>query len=406
MPDLKKVLQHSSTPATRELDVAELWNTARRRARRARMLAALGVVLVVAASSVAAATLDLGGRDAQQLPIGNESASPEEQESPEVDEDDDDDDQGSGEARSCANEGVLCIAVDRPWSIVGAGFGSAWVGNIGEGDTFGVARFDAETGDEVARLRTRGFVEGFAPDDSWMWALLTFDENVVVLKIDPRTTEVDEEFELGPAGDIGNPSIVTGAGFAWVSRPEGSLTRLSAEGDTTDFAYASDLPGYTEDNGPVNLAFGEDRVWLTYGLGHVGEVDPESGELVRVHEDALGVNAYEVVYAAGRLWSSHQAPSGANVVTYVSTNGDPGTRGQVELQEAIPGNMATDGESVWVVQDGFGARDPGWLIEVDTQSPRVARDPLEISTEFAGSVAVGEGYVWVGGKGVLYRVTP
>ena len=87
---------------------------------------------------------------------------------------------------TCALENVMCIPLDREWSIAGAGFGSGWVGNVGEGKTFGIVRFDAETGEEVGRLPTDGFVVGFAADDRWMWALIEAGDELSALKTTHR----------------------------------------------------------------------------------------------------------------------------------------------------------------------------------------------------------------------------
>jgi hypothetical protein len=81
-------------------------------------------------------------------------------------------------------------------------------------------------------------------------------------------------------------------------------------------------------------------------------------------------------------------------------------RGSIELEAAIPGPAATDGELIWVVQDGFRERDPGWLIEVDADSRVRVGEPLEVDIKFQGTVASGDGYVWVTGDRVLYRIPP
>jgi hypothetical protein len=306
---------------------------------------------------------------------------------------------------SCDQDGVTCIPLDREWSVAGAGFGSAWVANIGEGDTFGIARFDAATGEETARLGTEGFVRGFAPDDRWMWALLAASTEFRLLQIDPETTTVVNTYDLGDIGTVGTASIAAGDGYVWVSQPKGDVARLSVDtGEITVTAYGSDLPGFGASNGPLNLAYGEDRLWLSWGKGHLGVVDPGSGELVRVDEDALGVNAYQIVVAQGAVWSPHQDVQGDNVITYAPTSGSEEGRGRVVLETAVPGLAATDGTSVWVVQDPFNEKDTGWLIQIDASSHERVGEPLEIETGFQGGVAVGDGYVWVTGNRVLYRV--
>lgn len=309
-------------------------------------------------------------------------------------------------SETCNLDNVMCIPLDREWSIAGAGFGSAWVGNVGEGKTFGIARFDAETGDEIARLRTDGFVQGFAPDERWMWALLDTGGQLTLLKIDPETTSVSASYDLGGAGDVGDPSVVAGGGYVWVSGPGGSVTRVSAVGgEIVTMSYGDELAGYGADNGPVYLAYGENRLWLSYGAGHLGVVDPASGELVRLDKDVLGVNAYNVIVAAGQVWSPHQSPYGDNQINYTSTSGPGSEHGRVLLLDAVPGLAATDGEHIWVVQQSFNEKEPGWLVEVDSATHSVIGEPLEVDLGFQGGLAVGDGFVWVTGNKVLYRIT-
>jgi streptogramin lyase len=304
---------------------------------------------------------------------------------------------------TCEIEQVMCVPLDREWSVVGAGFGSAWVGNIGEGKTFGIARFDATSGEQSASLPLDGFVQDFAADDRWMWVLLDKSDQLELLRIDPATNEVTATYDLGGAGNIGEPSMIAAGGYVWVSGPEGLVQRVDAAGGVVSRSLADELPGYGGSNGPVYLAYGDDSLWLSYGKGHVGVVDPATLELVGVENDALGINAYEIVYADGQLWAPHQTGSGKNVLTYVSTEGDQAYKGTVSLLDAPPGSAATDGSQIWVLQQGFEDR-PGWLVEVDPGTHGVVGKPLEVDLGFQGGVAVGDGYVWVTGNMVLYRV--
>ena len=311
-------------------------------------------------------------------------------------------------SETCGLDHVMCIPLDREWSVAGAGFGSAWVGNIGEGDTFGTARFDAETGEEIARLHTDGFVQAFASDERWMWVLLESGDQLTLLQVDPGSTTIENSFDFGPTGNIGISSLTTGGGYVWVSQPNGDVARLSVDdGQIAQTPYGSDLPGYNVSNGPLHLAFADDHLWLSYGKGHLGAVDPSSGELMQVDKDALGVNAYQIVAAGDTLWSPHQDVDGTNVVSYASTSGDAADRGRVVFeQDAPPGLAAADQDRVWVVLNGFGEKDDSWLVQIDASSREQVGEPLEIGMAFQAGVAAADGFAWVTGDRVLYRVTP
>jgi hypothetical protein len=93
-------------------------------------------------------------------------------------------------------------------------------------------------------------------------------------------------------------------------------------------------------------------------------------------------------------------------MSYVSTEGKQAWKGDVSLLAAVPGPAASDGERIWVIQPSFDEKNPGWLVEVDPETHSVMGEPMEVDLGFQGGVAVGDGYVWVTGNNVLYRVTP
>jgi hypothetical protein len=319
------------------------------------------------------------------------------------------DEQDESESPTCPSEGVECIPLDRPTSLVTSAFGSAWVANVGEGETFGIARLDAETAEETARLRTDGFVLSFAHDNRWLWALLgSGPDGLTLLKIDPGVGEIVEQYKVGPAENVGEPSLEADGTFVWVSGPNGSITRLhAATGAREEGSYADQLPDYSEGNGPLSLAHGEDLLWVSYGTGTVGVIDPQTMELIRVDEGSLEVNAYDILVTNGFVWASHQNPNGDAVVSYSSTDGSADQRGTVKLpNNGYPDAQAFGEGRLWVVNQAFEDGDPSWLVAVDPETREMVGDPIELDIFFQGTVAVGDGYVWVTGNEVLYQVTP
>jgi hypothetical protein len=78
-------------------------------------------------------------------------------------------------------------------------------------------------------------------------------------------------------------------------------------------------------------------------------------------------------------------------------------RGEVELG-GLPGHLASDGRRLWALQDSFEEKEPGALVEIDP-SVKLVGDPIEVDLGFEGGIAVGDGYVWVTGSKILYRIS-
>ena len=75
-------------------------------------------------------------------------------------------------------------------------------------------------------------------------------------------------------------------------------------------------------------------------------------------------------------------------------------------QDAPPGLAAADEDRVWVVLNGFDEKDNGWLVQIDASSREQMGEPLEIGMAFQAGVAAADGFAWVTGDRVLFRVTP
>jgi hypothetical protein len=130
-------------------------------------------------------------------------------------------------------------------------------------------------------------------------------------------------------------------------------------------------------------------------------------ELIRVDEGALEVNAYDILVANGFVWSSHQNPNGDAVVSYSSTDGSADRRGTVTLpNNGYPDAQALGDGILWVVNQAFEQGDPSSLLTVDPETQELVGDPIELDIFFKGTVAAGDGYVFVTGNEILYRITP
>ncbi len=198
--------------------------------------------------------------------------------------------------------------------------------------TSDLVRIDPATNEVVARLRSqRGFGE-IALGEGALWVIAGADQEGEVWRIDPETTEVQQQIPL--ANPDGWNEIAAGEGAVWVtSSPNvhsdgASLVGLYRIDPSTDDITAEIPLG----DGPSGLAAGQGASSysaLALGEGSVWVIVDYEGILVRIDPSSLSVSeklegiasgssdvSPGLTVGAGAVWVT--APE---VITYISLDG-------------------------------------------------------------------------------------
>ena len=147
-------------------------------------------------------------------------------------------------------------------------------------------------------------------------------------------------------------------------------------------------------------AVGLERLWVTVGGAGVAEVDPASGEIVRVTQiDGGGCGRIEVAF--DRVWAPTCQVGG------ISAIGRDGSQTAIPFGIPVPlaeeeVTIGLDDDALWMVAGGLGDQ----LLKIDPQAMQVtARFPI---AQGSANAEVGFGSVWLVSKntGEVTRVDP
>jgi hypothetical protein len=256
-------------------------------------------------------------------------------------------------------------------------FGSVWVACRTDGE---VLRFDAESGDVVARVPAQGAVAVTADEQS-VWAVSR--DHGTIYRIDPEENEVAGDVVL--SGDT--PYIWARGGFVWAGGGGTEIARIDPEtmevagrvqvgdgasdivevGDTLlvichrdhtlwrvdpandTAAKLSELPGDT----PERLVLADGVLWATGRGTDLLRVDPATGETQETIE--IGTGGIDLVTTDDAIWVAVAEPEadaqGLPVLErLVSVNPVSGELGSEHVPTDVVNvtGLAAEGEDVWV----------------------------------------------------------
>jgi hypothetical protein len=239
----------------------------------------------------------------------------------------------------------------------------------------GVARIDPATSSLRASIpMTRSFTKnavatgeggvwvsnlsGDAPDDN------AFENSVS--RIDPVTNRVIANVPVPDA-----QRIEVGAGSVWTTTPgngtPGDPTIVSRIDPSTDRVVAR-IP--VRAAGPVDMAFGEEALWLSDLFGRLYRIDPADQSVRRI-----GVGEFHVqTVGDGTVW------------------GYSGTVRGVGRRPELKGAAASDSITVSILR-----------LNPRTGGP--VGNPIRIPVRGA-SIVLGAGYAWAEGWGLIWRIDP
>jgi YVTN family beta-propeller protein len=125
-----------------------------------------------------------------------------------------------------------------------------------------------------------------------------------VIEVDPATRQKLRPITVGRAPAAIAVDRPAGPGSLWVANFEGdSVTRIAIAGRGQG-PVTTEIP---VGDGPVDIAVGEDGVWVANGLdGTVTRLDPRTGETVATIE--VGDGLQRLAVGPGAVWATVQAP--------------------------------------------------------------------------------------------------
>jgi YVTN family beta-propeller protein len=266
------------------------------------------------------------------------------------------------------NQVVADVSVGSRPSAVAIGEGSVWVANSGDGT---VSRIDQKSLVVVETIGIGAPVIDVAAGDGAVWTANGSDGTVT--EIDPRTNAVVQTIDLRGPDELApdeTHAVAVGAGGVWVAKGAREIVRIDAR--TGLLAATIDVGAQ-----PADVAVSGDSVWTATSAERVLRIEPRTNRVVA--EAAVG---YPVSIAAG--------PGAVWVGTFPTTvwRIDPASTtvaGTLETRGGAAGVAIAPG-AVWVA-------DGRWILRIDPRTNAV-KSRIRVGAA-AADVAAGTTAVYV-----------
>ncbi len=198
-----------------------------------------------------------------------------------------------------------------------------------------------------------------------------------LFRIDPKANK-----PLDPVGDLKQPcsGAITAFGTLWIPNCE---TQTVVRADPKTFKVSATLAIGTADVS-MGLAATADSVWmLTDGRTTLSRIDPVVNKVVAEMRMPAGCN--QLLFADNSLWLTCPLDNEVYRINPVTNLVEK----HIEVS-AGPRSMANGDNSIWVLCDKQGKVD-----RIDPKTNKVTKT-IELNVPNAGgSIAYGEGYLWV-----------
>ena len=273
------------------------------------------------------------------------------------------------------NAVVADIAVGRRPIAVAIGEGAVWVANADDGT---VSRIDPDRREVLATVGIGSPASDIAAGGGSVW--VANGSAGTVSRVDPSTNSVVDTFDLGGSDELlpaGMYAITVGFGSVWVGSGEGKILRLDPEtGDVVTLAI---------DRIPADIAAGEGAIWVVTLDGRTLRIDPRTNAVTGAVAEGSFPLPLSIAAGGGSVWMGQPGETTGTVWRI-----HPATvrlTGTTDVY-AVPRALATTSSAVWVAG---GAAET--LVKLHPRSGRVlatinfGNAPLD--------VAAGDGQVWV-----------
>ena len=235
----------------------------------------------------------------------------------------------------------------------------------------------------VAKVATGAHPCGAVAAAGAVW--VANDAGGTVARIDPRTNRVTRRISVGR----GVCEVAAGFGALWVASYEtGALLRV----DLRTYRVRRIRVG----DSPFDVIVAAGRVWTTvWGAGVVAEVDPVKARVVR--RIAVGAYPTGLLYRDGSLWVGF----GREATEVARVDAASGRVSRVPVGVKAPSHFLATASAIWVVNDG------DTIVRLDPKTGAIL-GTTEFGRTLVQPAAALDGTIWVPDKEVdrIFRVDP
>lgn len=179
---------------------------------------------------------------------------------------------------------------------IGVGEGSVWVLGFADRNRT-LLRYDAGTGEEIARIALPAAGIGVLAAHGWVW--VSAEHDAEIYRIDPAKNAVAGTAALGASSTL----LAASDGAVWVWRDiDGTLQRIDP---ATGTVTATIDTGTSDPESDGDVAAGGGFIWTVNRAGTVVRVDPEAATVAGTFKLPTGaLPGRRLRYGAGSLWMS------------------------------------------------------------------------------------------------------
>ncbi len=176
---------------------------------------------------------------------------------------------------------------------IAVGDGAVWVAAPDKGKSW-IMRFDAETGDEVARIEVPPSVWAMTIGYGSVWMSGSYKHEVY--RIDTATNTLAATI---PIPDLPK-QITAGEDGVWVvSQETGIIHRIDPATNTVVATFDAGI----DEEAKGDITTGGGYVWAAFRRYPLVQIDPATNELLRIYKGAT-LPGVAVVFAGGSLWTA------------------------------------------------------------------------------------------------------
>ena len=320
------------------------------RARRLRLLLALGAVVLAAVVAAVVVLTTSGGGSVTVKPNSVGLIDPK------------------------SNKVVGQVPVGSQPGPIAVGGSSAWVANV---DDRTASQLDPRTRTVARTVSLRETPTGIAVGAGAVW--IANGRTGDLTRIDPQFYEATTFHRVAGflTGEYRGGAVAVGAGAVWAAYGNYAVARVSPAAEPRVTAHSS------AGRSPAAIAVGEGSIWVVNrGDNTLSQFDPETFAAGAVHSVQVGREPTAVAVGGGYVWV-------ADTVDGTVQRYDPRSNASATISDVgrDPSGIAYGEGAVWVANSGDGT-----VARIDPATSKVRK--IHVGNSPSG-IATGDGLVWV-----------